>query len=103
MIQPYRKALGLLITILTITACSNYNKVETSERTIQCDELTAKLIFKGNSARLIMSNETAYSLTRVVTASGEKYQGSTALVWLKGSDALLEINHKRMSHCQFIE
>ena len=84
------------------TAYSYPDETDNSGRQIQCNQQLVNVIFNNKNARLIIS-EITYQLNRVVAASGEKYQGDNALVWLKGDSALIEINNIRLSHCQLIQ
>jgi len=102
MSNKYLNILTFSIILITSTACNYFDETDEHGRQIQCNGQQANIIFTNKTAKLII-NETTYQLNRVIVASGEKYQGDNALVWLKGDDALIEINNIRLAHCQLIQ
>jgi len=89
---PFR--LNILIYLFisfTSTACTHLNQADKNSIQIQCDNQQANITFNDKEAELSM-NEMSYKLQRTVSASGEKYQNSTALVWLKANNALIKVN-----------
>jgi membrane-bound inhibitor of C-type lysozyme len=63
-----------------------------------CD--SAKLVLReGSGSASLQSGERVFSLPRVKSASGVRYEGTDMLFWSKGSEAQVMINGQSLRNC----
>lgn len=98
-----KKSLALLALPLFISSCANTVEVEESIK-YRCGTEIIKVDFLEDDTAILNLNGTNYALSRVVSASGAKYQGEKTdlIFWNKGRKSYLEMGNKKYPECQEI-
>jgi membrane-bound inhibitor of C-type lysozyme len=96
----------LLGALLLLAGCAgqraeeSVNSMEVSRTLVyECDQDEVVASARGKQLTLYVQERT-YQLTRVVSASGEKYEVGATSFWSKGNSALITVGGSRYTNCR---